>query len=193
MTSPDDAAGEAAGEATGQGAGRTERPAAQPKRGADLARAALARAKQDARVRSAATARRTRAGERDRLASDEGERPVGEPLAFGSAVRELLDQRGWNAEAAAAKVLANWESLVGQEIAAASKPVRLRHGELLVEAESTAWATQLRLLSRMILGRISAELGPDVVRKLVVRGPTAPDWRHGRLRVQGPGPRDTYG
>jgi predicted nucleic acid-binding Zn ribbon protein len=69
----------------------------------------------------------------------------------------------------------------------------LRHGELVLEAESTAWATQLRLLSRSILARISAELGPDVVRKLVVRGPTAPDWRHGRLRVKGPGPRDTYG
>lgn len=169
------------------------KPADAPAKGADLARAALARAKQDARARSSATARRTRATDREQKAQDEGERPAGEPLAFGSAVRELLDQRGWNAEAAAAEVLANWESLVGQEVAAASRPVRLRHGELLVEAESTAWATQLRLLSRMILGRISAELGPDVVRKLVVRGPTAPDWRHGRLRVQGPGPRDTYG
>jgi predicted nucleic acid-binding Zn ribbon protein len=168
-------------------------PEGTPAKGADLARAALARAKKDARVRSSATARRTRAADRDSKAPGEDERAAGEPLAFGSAVRELLDQRGWNGEAAAAKVLANWESLVGQEIAAASKPVRLRHGELLVEAESTAWATQLRLLSRMILGRIGAELGPEVVRKLVVRGPTAPDWRHGRLRVQGPGPRDTYG
>jgi hypothetical protein len=32
-----------------------------------------------------------------------------------------------------------------------------------------------------------------VVRRLVVRGPTTPDWGHGRLRVRGPGPRDTYG
>jgi predicted nucleic acid-binding Zn ribbon protein len=185
MTPPDDASEPAAEPAQG--------PAAKPARGADLARAALAQAREQARIRSAATARRTRATERERKAAGEGERATGEPLAFGSAVRELLDQRGWNAEASAAKVLANWESLVGQEIAAASKPVRLRHGELLVEAESTAWATQLRLLNRMILGRITAELGADVVRKIVVRGPTAPDWRHGRLRVQGPGPRDTYG
>jgi predicted nucleic acid-binding Zn ribbon protein len=185
MTPPDDAPEPAPKPAP--------KPASKPAQGADLARAALARAREEARIRSSATARRTRATERERKAAGEGERATGEPLAFGSAVRELLDQRGWNAEAAAAKVLANWESLVGQEIAAASKPVRLRHGELLVEAESTAWATQLRLLNRMILGRITAELGADVVRKIVVRGPTAPDWRHGRLRVQGPGPRDTYG
>jgi predicted nucleic acid-binding Zn ribbon protein len=114
-------------------------------------------------------------------------------MAFGSAVRELLDERGWQAEASAAQVLANWEGIAGAEVAAACRPVRLRHGELVLEAESTAWATQLRLLSRSILSRIQAELGPDVVRKLVVRGPTAPDWRHGRLRVKGRGPRDTYG
>jgi predicted nucleic acid-binding Zn ribbon protein len=114
-------------------------------------------------------------------------------MAFGAAVRELLDERGWNAEAAAARVLGNWESIVGAEVAAASRPVRLRHGELLVEAESTAWATQLRLLTRTLLARIRAELGGDIVTKLVVRGPTAPDWRHGRLRVPGRGPRDTYG
>ena len=161
--------------------------------GADLARAALARAKEDARVKAAKQARVTRAEGRAQRRAEESERPKGEPLAFGSAVRELLDERGWNAEAAAARVLANWESIAGAEVAAASRPVRLRHGELVLEAESTAWATQLRLLSRSILARIAAELGPDVVRKLVVRGPTAPDWRHGRLRVKGPGPRDTYG
>jgi predicted nucleic acid-binding Zn ribbon protein len=161
-------------------------------KGADLARAALAQAKADARAKAAATARVIRAGDRrDRAAADE--RASGEPLAFGSAVRELLDERGWHAEASAARVLANWESIVGAEVAAASHPLRLRHGELQVEAESTAWATQLRLLSRQLLARIAAELGPDVVTKLVVRGPTAPDWRHGRLRVRGPGPRDTYG
>jgi predicted nucleic acid-binding Zn ribbon protein len=60
-------------------------------------------------------------------------------------------------------------------------------------AESTAWATQLRLLNRQILARIAAEVGPDVVVRLKVRGPTSPDWRHGPLRVTGRGPRDTYG
>jgi predicted nucleic acid-binding Zn ribbon protein len=50
-------------------------------------------------------------------------------------------------------------------------------------AESTAWATQIRLLSASLLDRIAAELGPGVVTTLHVQGPTAPDWRHGPLRV----------
>jgi creatinine amidohydrolase/Fe(II)-dependent formamide hydrolase-like protein len=44
-----------------------------------------------------------------------------------------------------------------------------------------------------LLDRLAADLGPDVVRRIRVHGPTAPDWRHGPLRVTGRGPRDTYG
>jgi predicted nucleic acid-binding Zn ribbon protein len=48
-------------------------------------------------------------------------------------------------------------------------------------------------MSSQLLKQIAAEVGPDVVRRMTVRGPTAPDWRHGPLRVTGRGPRDTYG
>jgi predicted nucleic acid-binding Zn ribbon protein len=79
-------------------------------------------------------------------------------------------------------------------VAAHSRPTRLRDGELIIEAESTAWATQLRLLSRTLTAKLREELGADVVQTLVVRGPSGPDWRHGAFRVTGGrGPRDTYG
>jgi predicted nucleic acid-binding Zn ribbon protein len=163
-----------------------------PARGPDLVRETLARAKADARARAAQQARITRSDARTRSRAEQ-EREASEPLALGAAVRDLLDERGWAAEAAAGSVLANWEALVGPEVAARSRPVQLRAGELQVEAESTAWATQLRLLSRQLLDRLTTELGPGIVTRLVIRGPAGPDWRHGRLRVRGPGPRDTYG
>ena len=94
---------------------------------------------------------------------------------------------------ASAAVLARWEALVGDEIAAHCRPVSLRDGELTLAAESTAWATQLRLLAPRLLGRIQAELGPEVVRRVRVHGPTAPTWTAGPRRVAGRGPRDTYG
>jgi uncharacterized protein YbjT (DUF2867 family) len=46
---------------------------------------------------------------------------------------------------------------------------------------------------RHLLDRLAADLGTDVVRRIRVHGPTAPNWRHGPLRVTGRGPRDTYG
>jgi predicted nucleic acid-binding Zn ribbon protein len=79
-------------------------------------------------------------------------------------------------------------------VAAHCEPTGLRAGELRIAAESTAWATQLRMLAGTLLARIVAELGPDVVTRVVVTGPVAPSWKHGRRSVHGSrGPRDTYG
>ncbi len=110
-------------------------------------------------------------------------------------MRRLLADRGWEGTAASAAVLARWGALVGEEIAAHCHPVSLRDGELTLAAESTAWATQLRLpaVRDTLLARIRAELGPDVVRRVRVHGPTAPTWGSGPRRVAGRGPRDTYG
>ena len=93
-------------------------------------------------------------------------------------------------------MLANWNQVVGPEIADHCQPVSLVEGELVLVAESTAWATQLRLLTRTLQARLREQVGPGVVQSIVVRGPAQPDWRKGPRRVQGPGargPRDTYG
>jgi predicted nucleic acid-binding Zn ribbon protein len=116
-----------------------------------------------------------------------------DPAVLGDAVEKLVEQRQWSRTLTAAGLLPRWEQIVGSDIAAHCRPERLEAGELTCVAESTAWATQLRLLSAQVLARIAADVGPDVVGRLKVRGPTAPDWRHGPLRVTGRGPRDTYG
>ena len=65
---------------------------------------------------------------------------------------------------------------------------------LTVEAESTAWATQLRMVQAQLLAKIAAAVGDGVVTSLKIVGPTAPTWRKGKLHiVPGRGPRDTYG
>jgi len=63
-----------------------------------------------------------------------------------------------------------------------------------VTADSTAWATQLRLLAGDLVRRLNAELGDGTVTRVKVRGPGAPSRRPGEWRVRGGrGPRDTYG
>ena len=66
-------------------------------------------------------------------------------------------------------------------------------GELTVTADSTAWATQVRLLAGTLVRRVNAELGDGAVKRVKVRGPAAPrrpgQWRSRDSR----GPRDTYG
>ncbi len=58
-------------------------------------------------------------------------------------------------------MFADWPSLVGAEIAARCKPMSLTDGELRIAAESTAWATQLRLLTGKLLARLADRVGPQ--------------------------------
>ncbi|MGZ4664013.1 MAG: DUF721 domain-containing protein [Frankiaceae bacterium] len=169
--------------------------------GADLARAALARAREDAARRAAGqaagsswdepsgTRRRGRPGWRGGEAARQED-----PLLFAAALSQLLEERGWQDRVAVTTTLDGWDGLVGAEIAAHCRPVSLCDGILTVSADSTAWATQLRLLASPLLARLRRELGNTAVARIVVRGPVAPDWKHGALRVRdGRGPRDTYG
>jgi predicted nucleic acid-binding Zn ribbon protein len=165
--------------------------------GAQLARAALDAARAAGRTYTTKPGAKQRPSDdgqsgRRRRWSAAGPDPR-DPQPLGRLVQRLVSDRGWNLAAAEARVIGDWPSLVGPEIASKSKPVSLRDGELTLQAESTAWATQLRLLSGKLLGLLSKELGPGVVRKIRVHGPAAPSWKKGKLSVRGRGPRDTYG
>jgi predicted nucleic acid-binding Zn ribbon protein len=169
---------------------------------ADLAQSALADARSIARTgrrrRDPETARRVRrqnlAGRGTGGYSGPGPDPVRDPQQIGALLAGYVDERGWLRPLAEARVFAEWEVLVGSDVAAHCAPQSLSGGELKIAAESTAWATQLRLLAATLLARLVAELGPDIVTKLAITGPTGPSWKHGNRSVRGArGPRDTYG
>jgi predicted nucleic acid-binding Zn ribbon protein len=90
-------------------------------------------------------------------------------------------------------VFGRWRDVVGDQIAEHASPTVLRDGVLNVTAESTAWATQLRLVQTQLLTKIAAAVGDGVVTELKITGPTAPSWRKGPRHIAGRGPRDTYG
>ena len=117
-----------------------------------------------------------------------------DPQALGTAINGLLDTEGWSQAAATGSVFGRWAQIVGADLAGHTKPETLREGELTVIADSTAWATQVRLLSAQLVQRLNVELGHGTVQKVKVRGPVTADRRPGEWRVRGSrGPRDTYG
>jgi predicted nucleic acid-binding Zn ribbon protein len=116
-----------------------------------------------------------------------------DPQPLGRLASRLVADRGWVERVSAGVVFARWAQLVGAEVAEHAQPVSLKDGELIVRASSTAWATQLRLLQRQLIARITAGVGPGVVKALRVQGPAVPNWVHGPRHVRGRGPRDTYG
>jgi predicted nucleic acid-binding Zn ribbon protein len=116
-----------------------------------------------------------------------------DPQLFGAATRDLAQTRGWSARVAEGSVFGQWETVVGDQIAEHATPSSLTDGVLTIEAESTAWATQLRMVQAQILAKIAAAVGDGVVTSVKIVGPKAPNWRKGKLHVPGRGPRDTYG
>ena len=116
-----------------------------------------------------------------------------DPLGLGKVVGRLVAERGWTSPVAVGSVMAEWATLVGPEISSHCTPESFTDTTLHVRCDSTAWATQLRLLSTSLLDKFRRELGEGVVTKIQVLGPSAPSWRKGGRSVQGRGPRDTYG
>ena len=107
--------------------------------------------------------------------------------------RNLAKKRGWSGRVAEGTVLGQWSSVVGHQIADHATPTALSDGVLSVTAESTAWATQLRMIQSQLLAKIAAAVGNGVVTSLKITGPAAPSWRKGPRHIAGKGPRDTYG
>jgi predicted nucleic acid-binding Zn ribbon protein len=163
-------------------------------RGSDLARDALRAAQASARSRGRIGSAGGTAGLSRRRRRWSGAKPdERDPQPLGRLAARLAASRGWNTRLAGGKVFGRWAALVGAEVAEHTEVVGLTDGELTVRADSTAWATQLRLLQRQLLAKIAAEVGNGVVTRLKVQGPSAPSWRHGPRHVPGRGPRDTYG
>jgi predicted nucleic acid-binding Zn ribbon protein len=160
-----------------------------PLSGVDLARATLAKAREEARARGKAVARRRRAG----TAQPARRRDPGDPQPLGETLAQLLAERGWDVPTAVAGVTERWPEVAGDDLAAHCRPQRFDAGVLMLVAESTAWATQVRLLVPQLHRRLDDVLGRGIVTRIEVHGPVGPDWRKGPLRVRGVGPRDTYG
>lgn len=162
----------------------------------DAVRDAIRRARVSARekgFRPGAPAQR-----RPRKAGDLGTRRARDdgrdPAMIGDQLDRLLSDRGWQVDVAAGSVMGRWDEIVGAAVAAHARPVSFTDGELTVRADSTAWTTQLRLLTSTLLGNFEQAVGADVVQSLRIVGPNAPSWKKGPRTVRdGRGPRDTYG
>jgi len=116
-----------------------------------------------------------------------------DPQPLGRLARDLAKKRGWSAQVAEGTVLGNWAAVVGHQIADHATPTALNERVLSVSAESTAWATQLRMIQSQLLAKIAAAVGNGVVTSLRITGPATPSWRKGPRHIAGRGPRDTYG
>jgi predicted nucleic acid-binding Zn ribbon protein len=117
-----------------------------------------------------------------------------DPQTLDAALTRVVDDHGWQVDLKVASMFARWAELVGDEVGAHSRAESFADGKLVVRTDSTAWATQLKLLTPTVVRRLNDDLGHGTVVVIEVLGPHAPSWKHGQRSVRdGRGPRDTYG
>ena len=93
------------------------------------------------------------------------------PQPLGDVFSKFIAQRGWKEPVAVGSVLADWPSIVGPQIAENAKVETFENAKLVLRASSTAWATQLRLLTPQLMHKFDEVLGPGVITKLEIKGP----------------------
>ena len=117
-----------------------------------------------------------------------------DPQMIESVVSRMVNDHGWDTSLRVHGVMARWPDIVGEEIADHTTPESYADGKLSVRTDSTAWATQLKLLAPTLVKRLNEELGHGTVLVIEVLGPHLPSWKKGPRGVRdGRGPRDTYG
>lgn len=144
-------------------------------------------------------------GDRARTSADARKRSVREPGAttpFGGGrdprgiaevMAALTAKLGWASPLARSELLDSWSDLVGEETAGHSSPVGIEDGVLTISCDSTAWATQLRLMRSQIVTRITQRFPDAGIQSIRFEGPGVPSWKKGPRSIPGRGPRDTYG
>lgn len=116
-----------------------------------------------------------------------------DPKGIAEVMDTLTKRLGWNSPLAKSEMLASWAELVGEETAAHSSPVGIDEGVLTVSVDSTAWATQLRLMRSQIITHIVQRFPDAGIESIRFDGPGVPSWKKGPRSIPGRGPRDTYG
>ncbi len=138
-------------------------------------------------------------GQRSRrsYASDEpGSKPFDpgrDPNSLAAAVKGLVRDKGWSSTLAASELFVGWAETVGPAVADHAQPVSLEEGQLVIQCDSTAWATQLGMMRSQILGRLGERFPDAAVDRLRFLGPDVPSFKRGPRSVPGRGPRDTFG
>jgi predicted nucleic acid-binding Zn ribbon protein len=125
-----------------------------------------------------------------------------DPQSLDATIGRLIDDQGWGTDVRVHGVFSRWDLIVGREVAQHCHPESFSRvdegteegGRLVVRTDSSAWATQMRMLAPNVVRRLNEELGEGTVTRIDVQGPHGPSWKRGRRSVRdGRGPRDTYG
>jgi predicted nucleic acid-binding Zn ribbon protein len=115
-----------------------------------------------------------------------------DPKSIGAIMSRTITERGWVPFLSRESVVDQWDDVVGIDVAAHTVP-EIDDDLITVRCDSSAWATNLRLMRHEILAEILKRFPNSGIEKISVVGPGVPNKIRGPRSVKWRGPRDTYG
>jgi predicted nucleic acid-binding Zn ribbon protein len=104
----------------------------------------------------------------------ESDRDRQEPKRLSESLERLVRSMGAPSVSALERIFGHWEAVVGEELAAHSRPLKLDGDQLTVAVDDGVWASQLRWMTTEVLQALDREAGEGTVKELVVRVAKAP-------------------
>ena len=92
---------------------------------------------------------------------------AGKPQLVGDLLSRVLNRKGLGAKLEAASVIPEWESLVGPQIAAVTRPQRVSEGVLFVGVANSPWMMELNLMKAELMRRLNAGKGDGRIKQIV--------------------------
>ncbi len=98
---------------------------------------------------------------------------MSKPSAIGDLIRGRIAALGLSRKIKEAGVAVEWPELVGPEIAAHTRVIKLDHGRLFVSVDEPAWRQELTFQKQSIREKINASLGEGerLVEDIMFTGP----------------------
>jgi predicted nucleic acid-binding Zn ribbon protein len=90
------------------------------------------------------------------------------PRKLGEALDRLSHSLGLPPTAATARLVQAWPEVVGEAVAAHTRPRWVRDGVLSLAVDDPVWAAQLRWLEADLLARVAEVTGPGVVERIAL-------------------------
>ncbi len=88
--------------------------------------------------------------------------------SIGDVVEGLMRERVFARGVPIGQLASEWSAVVGDRLAAASAPLSLEAGVLVVAATDGPWGAQVRFLAEQIRKKANATLGTDAVARVQV-------------------------
>ncbi|MDQ6728484.1 MAG: DUF721 domain-containing protein [Actinomycetota bacterium] len=91
------------------------------------------------------------------------------PRRVAASLDAVTRNLGGRGGPALVDLLQRWDAVVGEQLAAHSRPLALRDGALTIGVDDPAWGAQVGWLEADVLRRLADALGPGVVTRIAVR------------------------